>query len=464
MATNLELPALREIVDPSNTLSMLALKRPLAESIANAMDDVLTGGKGTQLEALQQSNSSKGAPLLILNATRLDNSNPFVFALDNRTRSIFNLARTPDNSNLPKLDRSAYRSRSISYFDDTFGDVRKYRVADAVAASAAFPIMLGSISLGTRLGTTVGLSDGGLVDNLGLLTLYSLLLDPDLYRLTQGKLQRIIVISIDSETRSIHPGLFTGLEGLSTWSGEALHRFVIPAMIRSAHQRELGDVLESKEWKTFELPSPIFISYGACNGPDVPTRFRISEQDRAAVQRTADVCLLDANISKLEELLALPPSVTERVYDRRYTSADARALRAVIEIAEQEQYWWQWRKSTVDLHRLITEKPMWIPRARGNELRMAPQAINALDPKKLADTDYRFDIQIQSNGGAIVRATPRAYGQSGRISFYLELDPSLLDESFICDLIQDRIRGNDLQGAPAEPDAPLFAAHVKSCI
>ena len=190
-------------------------------------------------------------PILLLNATRLDNTNPFVFAVDDRTRPIFTFARTPETSGLPKLSRSVDRPRSITFFDNTYGELGQYRIADAVAASAAYPVMLGSIALGTRYGNTVRLGDGGLVDNLGLLTLYSLLLDPDLYKLTQGQLRRIIVLTIDSETQSIHPGLLAGLEGLSTWSEEALHCFVIPAMIRSAYQRELGDVLEDAHGRIF---------------------------------------------------------------------------------------------------------------------------------------------------------------------------------------------------------------------
>jgi predicted acylesterase/phospholipase RssA len=254
MATNLELPALGDLIDPRNTLTMLTLKRPMAESVANVMDDVLTGGQGTTMAELQRRATEGKGPILLLNATRLDNTNPFVFAVDNQKRPIFTLARTPENSNLPRLSRSLDRDRLITFFDDTYGELGRYRIADAVAASAAYPVMLGSIALGTRYDDTVRLGDGGLVDNLGLLSVYSLLLDPNLYRLTQGRLRRIIVLTIDSETQSIHPGLLAGFEGLSTWSGEALHRFVIPAMIRSAYQRELGDVLDDEAWKAFCRP------------------------------------------------------------------------------------------------------------------------------------------------------------------------------------------------------------------
>ena len=191
---------------------MLTLNRPMAESVANVMDDVLTGGKGTKLAELQRRATEGKGPILLLNATRLDNTNPFVFAVDDRTRPIFTFVRTPENSGLPKLSRSGDRPRSITFFDTTYGELGQYRIADAVAASAAYPVMLGSIALGTRYDRTVRLGDGGLVDNLGLLTLYSLLLDPDLYKLTQGKLRRIIVLTIDSETKSIHSCLLSGLK------------------------------------------------------------------------------------------------------------------------------------------------------------------------------------------------------------------------------------------------------------
>ena len=107
------------------------------------------------------------------------------------------------------------------------------------------------------------------------------------------------------------------------------------------------------------LPSPIFISYGACNGGDVATRFRLSEPDREAVQDTAEVCVLDAGIKKLEALLAAPPQRPDPVYDGRFTSADLSAVRALVEIAEKEQTWWRWKHTTVEIGRLTAEKPMW---------------------------------------------------------------------------------------------------------
>jgi len=174
--------------------------------------------------------------------------------------------------------------------------------------------------------------------------------------------------------------------------------------------------------------------------------------------------MLDYGIKKLEELLAAPPSRPDKVYDRRYTSADLRALRAIVEIAEKQQQWWQWRRTTVELRSLTTEKPLWSPRAAPNEMRMAPRPIDALDPQLLDRTEYNFKVEVQAGGGAVVRATPRVYGQSGRISFYVELDPTMLDEEYICDSVQSRIRGDDSHGASVGPEAPLFAVHDKSCI
>jgi predicted acylesterase/phospholipase RssA len=465
MATNLELSALGDLLDPRNTLPMLTLNRPMAESVADAMDDVLTGGKGTTLGELQRRAAEGNGPILLLNATRLDNSNPFVFAVDDRTRPIFTFTLTPETSRLPKLSRSVDRPRSIAFFDDTYGELGQYRIADAAAASAAYPVMLGSIALGTRDGDTVRLGDGGLVDNLGLLTLYSLLLDPDLYKLTQGKLRRIIVLTIDSETQSIHPGLLSGLEGLSTWSEEALHRFVIPAMIQSAYQRELGDVLEDDAWKDFSPPSPIFISYGECSrGRDVATRFRLSEADRKTVQETAEVCVLDAGTKKLEALLAAAPQRPGPLYAGRFTSADLNAVMALLEIADKEQTWWRWKHTTVEIGRLTTEKPMWSPRPTPDGMRLAPQPIDALDHEKLDRTQYDYKVDVQPGGGAIVRATPRVYRQLGRVSFYVELDPAILDDDDICDAVQANIRGADSKGAPTGPDAQLFAVQPVSCV
>ncbi len=464
MATNLERSALYELIDPRNTLTMLTLARPMAESIADAMDVVLTEGQATKMAEIQQRTREGKGPVLFLNATRLDNTDPFVFAVDNKKRPIFSSARTPESANLPKLSRSQDGRRFVSFFDDIYGDLGQYRIADAVAASAAYPVMLGSIALGSRHDKTLKLGDGGLVDNLGLLTLYSVLLDPDLYRRLQGRLHRIVVISIDSETLSIHSGLFAGLEGLSTWSEEALHRFVVPAMVQTANQQELGDVLENEAWAKFAIPSPIFISYGLCNGQDVATRFRLSDSDRRSIDKTAQTCVLDAGIKKLEALLTAEPELPAPTYNGRYTDADLDALKALIDIAEKEQQWWQWKHATVEIDRLTTEKPMWSPSAGSDGMRRAPEPIDSLNKQRLEKTQYDFKIEPRLGGGVVLRATPRSYRQPGRISFYVELDPKLLEDPDICDAVQDHVRAADTKGVIAGSDAPLFSVYAKDCM
>jgi len=135
-----------------------------------------------------------------------------------------------------------------------------------------------------------------------------------------------------------------------------------------------------------------------------------------------------------------------------------------VDIAEKEQTWWQWKHTTVEIDRLTTEKPMWSPRPAPNGMRMMPQTIDALDKEKLDRTQYDFTVDVQPGGRAAVRATPRVYRQPGRVSFYVELDPAMLDDQDICDAVQAGIRGTDSKGAPTGPNAPLFAVYAKSCM
>jgi hypothetical protein len=465
MATNIEGAALTELLDPRQTLAMLTLQRPMAEAVANAIDKVLDGGRDTAMATLQDRAAAGKGPILLLNATMLDTTEPFVFVSDTNQRPIFTLARSPEDNGLPNFSRSVDSSpRYIKSFTDEYGDLSHYRIADAVAASAAFPVALGSISLGTRYGHTVRLGDGGLVDNLGLLSLYSILLDPDFYRLTRGRLRRIVVISIDSENQTIDTGLLAGVDGLSVWSEEALHRFVIPAMIKSAKRRELGDELDDQAWNGLgDLfpPSPIYISFSECNnGATVGTRFRISETDRRTVDAASEVCVYDAAVKRLETILSTPPKVPERRYDGKMTSVDVAASKALIEIALYEQYWWRWERKTVPIETLTTERPLWAPWPTQNGDQWAPQRIDPLDPKSIPTDQFDYSATSGPDGGVILRATPRLYGHPGRVSFYLSLSPELLNDRDLCIDAQESVRALDNEGkGPAGPSAPLFAIY-----
>ena len=174
--------------------------------------------------------------------------------------------------------------------------------------------------------------------------------------------------------------------------------------------------------------------------------------------------MLDSGIKHLEALLSAPPQRPGPVYEGRYTSADLSAVRALTNIAEREQIWWQWKHTTVEIGPLTTEKPMWSPRSAPNGMRMLPQPVDALDKERLDGTQYNFTVDVQPGGGAIVRATPRVYGQPGRVSFYVELDRTTLDDEDICDAAQARIHAADSKGALIGPDAPLFAVYAKSSI
>jgi hypothetical protein len=214
---------------------------------------------------------------------------------------------------------------------------------------------------------TLRLSDGGLVDNLGLLTLYAYLLDPDFYRLARGRLQRIVVISIDAENRGIAAGMLAGLDGLSTWSESALHRFVIPAMVHRARLRELGDELDLDWWKNFSLPTPRFYSFSICAQHDMPTRFKLSLDDREYIDKNAFGCVPDYEVHRIEKLLGEPPEPRDPIYDGRMTGADIKGLIALKKLAGQEALWWRDKKIIATVEQLTNEPAFWhSPIQKGN--------------------------------------------------------------------------------------------------
>jgi len=171
MATDLESVVLRQFLDPRHTLAFLTTCRPAAEAIAKNLDNLLGGTKSVKFSDVFDRMQAAHAPLLLINATDLSNTNPFVFTADKKLRPVFVTAPGRDD---PSLARQGDNRHFIEPFGDRYGELSNYRVADAVAASAAYPILLQYVSLGdpsnfskTR---TLRLSDGGLVDNLGLLT------------------------------------------------------------------------------------------------------------------------------------------------------------------------------------------------------------------------------------------------------------------------------------------------------
>jgi hypothetical protein len=465
MATNLEVSALRELWNPAQTLALLTFRQPMAEAIADAMDGVLDGGRGKRMSELDPRGSNGDGPILLLNATRLDTTNPFVFVAAKQRMPIFDSgSRLPADAALPHFTRALDQPKFTDSFTDAYGDLGRYRIADAVAASAAFPVALGSIALGRRDGRTVQLGDGGLVDNLGLLTLYSVLLDPDLYDLTRGRLHRIIVFSIDSENTSISSGLLAGIEGLSTFSEQALHRFVIPAMIQRALQHELGATLEDHGWEKEIFPSPMFISYAQCNGQNIPTRFRLSAGERSSIDNIAWGCFPDFQITETEKLLSAQPRREESVYIGIRIEADLVALRALLNVAEQERLWWRWAHKGLDITGLETQRPPLVTDGRDGS-KFIGGDVDALKADELDATGFDFTADPRKDG-VTLWATPKTYKKPGRVSFYLNLNSSLLNEdkySFSED-IQGNVRGADNQGKPADEHLPLFGVFVRSSL
>lgn len=70
--------------------------------------------------------------------------------------------------------------------------------------------------------------------------------------------------------------------------------------------------------------------------------------------------------------------------------------------------------------------------------------LNAV-PKDIEDAEasgYRFDVTVSADEKSFVAtATPTAYGKSGKVSFYADING---------------VRGDDLKGQPATVQSPVY--------
>jgi hypothetical protein len=86
-----------------------------------------------------------------------------------------------------------------------------------------------------------------------------------------------------------------------------------------------------------------------------------------------------------------------------------------------------------------------------------PVRVDPVDKSSLEASGYDFSVYERDGGGAVMQATPKEYTKRGRVSFYLELDPELLENQLeLCFTILDGVRGNDKRGKPAGKGDPLF--------
>lgn len=178
----------------------------MAQTLANTFDQYLF--KGATFEHLQERELCGESPSILLNATSLDTGQKFIFSnlqvcnqlgvdpvhLADRLPS---LVPKTDVAPLALLGQivSSPIYRSVG-FDSINSDIGTFRLASAVAASSAYPIIPGQYALIDYSNNGyMHLADGGVSDNFGVDALISLYLRK-LEQSSRGK--RLVVLSINA--------------------------------------------------------------------------------------------------------------------------------------------------------------------------------------------------------------------------------------------------------------------------
>lgn len=194
---------------PPLALELLASRVTRTDLLANEIDKLL-GGKSVTFDDLraQEMREDHPAPTLIVNGTVYNSGQRLVMTNlpPSRFPSLIPETKKAGPVSLPDPETIRTVVRPL-HFEDIGSDIGSYRLANAVAASAAYPIVLAPVRLRVypenippqllqRAGdlvksNSVYVADGGLVENQGLDALMSILN-------TMNRKQPIMVIIVDA--------------------------------------------------------------------------------------------------------------------------------------------------------------------------------------------------------------------------------------------------------------------------
>lgn len=178
----------------------------LSQTLANTFDQYIF--KGAVFEHLQEREICGESPVILLNATSLDTGQKFIFSNLNiashfsvdAERLVPRLPRLVPESDVAPLGLLAQINSSPVFssfgFDSIDSDIGMFRLASAVAASSAYPILPGEYALSNYCtGGYVHLGDGGLNDNFGVDALIAMYLN----KLQTGRRAgKLVVLSINA--------------------------------------------------------------------------------------------------------------------------------------------------------------------------------------------------------------------------------------------------------------------------
>lgn len=166
-----------------------------AQSLANTFDQHMF--LGATFGDIARREASGEVPTTIINATALDSGHRFLFSNLNVSRNFGFKASEIDGSAALGVMAKALSAPAYATvgFDGIDSDICNFRLASAISASSAYPVLPGPTSLRNyATGGYVHLADGGVSDNFGVDSLAQLYLN----RVARGKAGRLVVICLDA--------------------------------------------------------------------------------------------------------------------------------------------------------------------------------------------------------------------------------------------------------------------------
>lgn len=424
-----------DVLRVPRTLAFLFRHRTAADALGDVLDRAIFRGTGLRFERLLAQHQA-GGPLPIINATLVEDFSLLAFTGDRGIRRpLYPVTERPGARGTRAFLYSAQGTANppdLRSFEDRFGSLKAFRVADAVAASASHPL-LGTVLLGDefdrdRSGHVV--ADGGLVDNSGLLSLYAHVLDRHVFEQSEGRLKRIAVIAIDSggagpavAEAPASAGVIDQFAGIYDQAQSNVQRFILPEIVRRAVDQDLAHLLERPGWANFDFEPPLVFQYAACrlrNQPPVGTRFRLTPSQVISLDAAATSCLDDRRIASITHDFRFGRKRAP-VYGGVFGPSDEQAWGTLFALAVSQRKW----------HRLHGQFAT-IADVRATSM----NTVHPLEGRYRATLDFRADLSPEGTGfrfeseisGDRLRlfATPVRYRETGWVSLMVELhaDPA----------------------------------------
>lgn len=451
MSTDFESDVVGKLVNPFHTLSLIGGYELGAEALGESFDRRLFGGQHIKYAELLK-RESEGAPILVINATVLSEMSPFTFTRDTVLRPVFlPMDRPISGRSTTQLGTSNSSNWELEPFGWMHGDLREFPVSAAVAASSAYPALFGAIRLRNSVNMSepiTYLADGGLVDNSGLISLYAHIFTRELF--AARRINRIIVIAIDaSYQEERYRGALGAVFGVYDVGQEHLQSFVLPEMLRRISHEELADILDKEEWKGFQIPTPLVLSYSACSSyPRVATSFRLSNSEMQAIEAAAQSCG-EGSQPLISWAVAGTNHGPTPVYEGVIGPKDRDAWSTALRLALAERNWHQLYGRFATIKEVRTGRMMSMPMDYGQHY--------ASLLKDIEQSGFELNT-VASQSGLLIFVRPREYKNPGRVSFVIDLDESVLRQSSFaaCLGMHTHVFGKDHGGGPADLKDPPY--------